>query len=671
MKTVARANLAILGVLISVFSVAQEQSPYAKFGKVTVADLSRKVYSIDSNASAVVLCDIGSFAIQGNTKGFFSVAFKRHRVVHILNKNGYDEADVVIPLYSTNDHEERLTGLKAVTYNLEKGKLVQTKLDKNTVFRDEKTRNYTQRKFTFPQVKEGSIIEYEYEVVSDYISNLDPWVFQGEAPRLWSEITFSVPEFLTYAFLRRGYHPYHIYDRKDRKQNFTVFSSIRSGTSDRVSFSAGVSDFRWVMIDVPSIREEDFSSALVNHLSSIEFQMAGISPPLEPRSFKTSWPNLAKELLESEEFGRDIQQRNSWLKDHIGNIINNDLSETEKAKRLFEFVRDKFTCTSHYSLYLSQDLKQVMKTRKGNVADINLLLTAMLRYAGLNADPVILSTRDHGFAPEDYPMISYFNYVIIRVTCDEQNYFLDASRQGLGFGKLSPSCYNGHARIINPDAPAVYLDPDSLIEKKYIALLISEQKGGKWMGKFEKIPGETESYLLRSRFKQNGVGEFFNSLEKNIGLTATISNKKIDSLNQYEQPLAIRCDVALNIPSDDIFYFHPLFGNAYTKNPFQSAERHYPVELPYQIDETIVASIAIPEGYEVDELPSQLVVKLDQAESGYFEYRIGVMESTISLRTVLRFNRTVFMPEEYEGLRKFFGMIVSKHAEYIVFKKKN
>src|SRR5690606_12473822 len=109
----------------------------------------------------------------------------------------------------------------------------------------------------------------------------------------------------------------------------------------------------------------------------------------------------------------------------------------------------------------------------------------------------------------------------------------------------------------------------------------------------------------------------------------------------------------------------------YTKNPFQSAERHYPVELPYQIDETIVASIAIPEGYEVDELPSQLVVKLDQAESGYFEYRIGVMESTISLRTVLRFNRTVFMPEEYEGLRKFFGMIVSKHAEYIVFKKKN
>ena len=53
-----------------------------------------------------------------------------------------------------------------------------------------------------------------------------------------------------------------------------------------------------------------------------------------------------------------------------------------------------------------------LKTRQGNVAEINLLLTAMLRKAGIEADPMILSTRDNGIANTSYPLISEYNYVI-------------------------------------------------------------------------------------------------------------------------------------------------------------------------------------------------------------------------------------------------------------------
>src|SRR5687768_3744122 len=141
--------------------IAQEKSP-VKFGNVDPADFARKIYSIDSSATAVVIANIGSTDIEGNSKGWFSLVFKRFARIHILNKNAYDVANISIPLFTDGDAEEQLDKLKAVTYNLEDGKVVETKLDvKSNVFKDKINKNLVLKKFTFPNVKEGSIIEFE------------------------------------------------------------------------------------------------------------------------------------------------------------------------------------------------------------------------------------------------------------------------------------------------------------------------------------------------------------------------------------------------------------------------------------------------------------------------------------------------------------------------------
>src|SRR3954466_13909358 len=109
-------------------SLLAQSNPYDKFGKITAEELSKKVYTLDSNANAIVLSDVGQASIEGNSKGWFSINFTRHRVVHILNKSGYFEADVEIPLYASDGDEEKLESVKGVTYNLENGKIVETKL---------------------------------------------------------------------------------------------------------------------------------------------------------------------------------------------------------------------------------------------------------------------------------------------------------------------------------------------------------------------------------------------------------------------------------------------------------------------------------------------------------------------------------------------------------------
>jgi hypothetical protein len=646
-----------------------QESPYTKFGKISAQDFQTKVYSIDSNASAVVLYDQGRNEIEGNRKGWFSSNFTRHKIIRILDKSAYNEADIEVFLYTKDENEEKLTDIKAVTYNLENGKVVETKLEKNGIFKDKKDKNRVVVKFTMPNVKEGSIIEFEYKVLSDYYSQIDPWYFQENIPVLWSEYLFSVPQFFSYTFLSKGYQPFFINDKKDRRNNFMVSEDASAGPTQRTSFSTGVTDYRWVKKDVPAIKEEGFTSTLENHISKIEFSLTSQNDPLTPRDFRHTWPAVTKELLESEYFGKNLSSSNGWLEDEMKVILNGTKTDIEKAKRIYTYVRDVFNCTDFTAISTESSLKNVFKAKKGNVAEINLLLVAMLRYASISAAPVILSRSKYGYTYEIYPGLSRFNYVIAQASVNGQSYFLDAS-QNLGFGKIPADCYNGHARVVNETATPLYFVPDSLRERKVTALFLNTNDKGGWVGNVSQTPGYFESAVLRKKIKESSQEDFFKGIEKEFGSDVKITNSHIDSLKDYDEPIRIKYEVSMNSEKEDILYINPMFGEGYKKNPFKSAERFYPVEMPYAMDETFILNLQVPADYTVDELPKQVLAKFDEEGKSFFEYRLQHAGNMINLRSRIKMDRTYFEPDEYEGLREFFNLIVKKHNEQIVFKKK-
>jgi hypothetical protein len=166
------------------------------------------------------------------------------------------------------------------------------------------------------------------------------------------------------------------------------------------------------------------------------------------------------------------------------------------------------------------------------------------------------------------------------------------------------------------------------------------------------------------------MDEFFKQVKKDFGTEVTLQDPKIDSFNRYDEPIAVRYAFNLDIDNEDLIYLNPMFGEGYKENPFKSAERVYPVEMPYTIDETYLATINIPEGYLVDELPKPMRVKLNDQDEGMFEYLISQSGSTVSMRTRVAIRKANFAPEEYELLREFFNMVVAKQKEQIVLKKK-
>ncbi|HMR92606.1 MAG TPA: transglutaminase domain-containing protein [Chitinophagaceae bacterium] len=661
---------AIVMTMAATFAAGQEKLKI-KFGKVDPEDFKTTVYSIDSSASAVVLADVGSTSITGNNKGWFSLEHKHFKRVHVLNKNGYDIGNVEVSLYADGNREEELLKLKAVTYNLENGKVVETKLEtRSGVFKEKINKNWVRQKFTFPNLKEGSIIEFEYTIKSDFLFNLRPWEFQGAYPRLWSEYNVSIPQFISYVFLSQGYLAPYIKDKKDRQEAFAVTDNSGSGPSERYTFTSGVTDHRWVMKDVPVLKEEGFTSTLDNHIAKIEFQLSEYREPLAYKNIMGSWSQLGKELSEAEYFGGPLQKNNGWLGETIDDLIKGAQGDREKAKRIFSYVQNNFTRTRRGGLYLDQNLRNIAKSKKGTTAEINLLLVAMLRYANITADPLMLSTRSHGYTYAMYPLIDRFNYVVAMATIDGRPCYLDAAEPKLGFGRLAYDCYNGHARIMNASATPVDLLSDSLMERKVSSIFMVNSKEKGIIGSMQQTPGYYESMSLRERISEKGQEQLFADIKKAYNADIEISDPVVDSLKNFDENLKIKYDFTFKHNNEDIIYFNPMFGEGYKNNPFKSAERMYPVEVPYAMDETYLLRMDVPEGYALDELPKQVVVKLSEDEPSFFEYRIAESNGTISLRSRLYITRTYYQPEEYEMLREFFNLVVKKHGEQIVFKKK-
>jgi hypothetical protein len=189
-------------------------------------------------------------------------------------------------------------------------------------------------------------------------------------------------------------------------------------------------------------------------------------------------------------------------------------------------------------------------------------------------------------------------------------------------------------------------------------------------GRFQAGIGYYESLHIRDKIKEEGKEAFFKGVKKAYGIDVTIKDPVLDSLDAFENPIGMRYTFSANLGDEDIVYLNPMFGEGYKENPFKSAERSYPVEMPYTMDETYNLSLFVPDGYEVDELPKQIALKMNEEGDGYFEYLISVSGNIVSMRSRIKLQRAYFAPEEYDIMRQFFAMIVNKHNEQIVLKKK-
>jgi hypothetical protein len=664
------AILVLFGLPLT--SLAQKSK--VKYGDVQAKEFATQATHLDSNAHAIVLFDIGSSSFESNGDDFTQV-YQRHCRILILHKDGFNHATIKIPVYAPGKNEDRVTGLKAHTYNLVNGKVVEKSLKSSDVFTDRLSDTRKETKFTFPDVQEGSIIEYTYKIQSRYAYDISSWTFQNVIPTLHSSYTVDLPEYYDYMTLTQGHMKAKEIKRDVMQRTYTLSEEGEATrmqgamTRNRFTISPNVARIRYVYEDIKPLKLDAYVTSLGNHIQMISFQLNSVKYPNQPaRPHMSTWPQAMKGLLDQENFGHYFKRPNNFLDAIVQEIIKGKNKPEDKAHALYEYVRDEYVATTDYGFYTKQSIRETIQTKKGNAAEINLLLVALLKKAGLDAEPILLSTRDHIKPYELYPIMERFNYVIAVVKFPESAYFLDATVPYLGFSKLPAVAFNGHVREVSEQAIGLSLDAELLQEKSHISCMYSLNEEGHLVGQVQLIPGYYASLRYRTQIKNNGIDSFKEFLQSNMNNSAQISDIQVDSLNRYEQGLVVRFKFLIEQDDEDLLVLDPLLGFQFESNPFQYAERYYPVELPYRMEDVYSVTISLPEGYAFDEFAKPVGSKLYE-DAGRITYITQQSGNTLQIQCRFHLNTVEFAIEQYADLKAFFDDVVRIQNLPVVLKK--
>lgn len=675
-------------VLFVIFIVNSEaQKAPMKFGKIDKANLAMTVYEKDTSAAAVVLCDYGRSHFEYNvSQGRFKVHFDRHARIKILDHNGVNWADISIPFYNDLNLKEHVAGIKAYTYNSENGKMTKDKLGKGAQFTEKTSKNWSTIKFTLPNVKEGSIIEFKYTIISDDVFNFHDWQFQYSIPVIWSEFITDIPEYYTYNKTTKGYESLFIDEFEEISDNIAITtktSKVKNQTTRKTSYSVNQIDFirkhsRKVMKDIPAFKSESFMTASNNFISKIEFELASITQRNGAREdYTNTWESINEKLMRNKYFGQQfsgdfLAAGSAFMKDDIESINNKYNSSEEKMVAAFEFIKNYMKWDGYYGKYVTSNLRKAYKDMSGNVADINLLLVLMLQELDIDVVPVMLSTRNNGVIFPVHPVLTKFNYVVANVTIDGSRYFLDATDPLHAVGMLPFRCLNGKGRIVS-NRVLGWMELEN-VDPKYTMSMYDLKIGedGTISGKSQSSRKNYAALEFRKSIQEkNSQDEFIEDLEdsKN-GLDVTsytfgnLDNVYKPIIEKYEMTISDQVEVM-----GDMMYFSPMLYDQVKENPFKLENRKFPVDYGYKISESNIYKFTIPEGYAIEEKPENIAMSLPD-RTARFTYNVTQMGNVIQIMSKFYINKAQFLPTEYLALKNFYNQIIAKHAEQVILKKK-
>ncbi len=640
-------KLLFFAFMACTLTVFGQKSPI-KFGDIPMEDLTMTQYDKDTSAAAVVLTDFGKAYVSISSINV-TLNYERHVRIKILRKEGLNAADIGIQLYHSGSTEEKVSNLKAVTYNLENGKVVETKMDKSGIFKEKFNRNFNLQKFTFPNVKEGSILEYSYTVMSDFWTNFPNWQFQRTIPVRHSEYWANIPDFFEMEKYMQGYLAPTTYE-------------VKSLATDK--------GHHWVMKNVPAFKVEPYMTSEDDYVSKINFALAYVNFPGRPtQEIMGSWEKLTKELLESESFYKAVTGSN-FLKKTVEEVIAGKTEPMQKIEAIHSYVKQTIEWDGEQDKYVD-NIKKVLETKKGTAADINITLASMLEKAGFDVDMVLLSTRSHGFIRKSYPMAEQLNYVVCVVRVDGKPIFLDATEKYIPVGVLPERCLNGEGLIVsNKNSGWIALDTKTKSRTVYSTDLALSPEG-ELKGKLNINREGYDALEMRDDYFDDGEEEYVKDF---LGTKANWQVEKSEFQNMKEIDKAAKeiHEVQINEHTSlagDVIYLNPFVMAQMEKNPFTSESREYPVDYG-SIQEVIYSCrITLPEGFAIDELPQSKVFMLAGNAAKYL-YNATQTGNLVSITSSFQINRTLFVQTDYPTLREFYNQVVAKEAEQIVLKKK-
>lgn len=625
-----------------------------KFGKIELEDFEVELNEKDSLADAIYL--INKEYVEYTYRGEdLVVTYRVHKRIKILKEGGEKYANHSFGLWGRPSYKEGLVGLKARSYNLEKGKVIETILAKDQIYDEETSEDYRQRKFAIPNVKVGTIIDLVYEKRTPFTRSVRRFFFQKEIPVKFAEYIVNVPIPFEMTPIPTGHIPL---ERETAGYSGTVFNGTK---------------YTFTAKDIPALKDDEYVLNIKDYRSSLKYEISRVDWRDGVKEYSSSWNQIARKLEESSDFGEEIKRK---LKSLDLQVINaKKLEGKDQIKFLYDYVRENYTWNGEYGIY-TENIKKAVENRSGNIAEINLLLCNLLIKAGHDARPALVKRRSDGLQNQNYPGITDFNYVLVEVIFNNEVILLDASDKLMPMGILPIEAISNNYLAVEPNSGIIkpFVNPNSfqkLLAISYELDLDEEALVGKGKIRYFNIASVEErkdNAVVKEEIDESEEDEEdIDDLKENTTRITSIENE-----SDIEKPLTYNIEEHLYNEVkfiEDKIIIDACLDAPYDENPFTEDTREYPIFYPYKINITRALQIKIPESYSLESSPEALAVRIGENDGNYI-YDCKVVNNTILLTSTLSIKNDIILPQQYSSIKEFYDLIVAKNKEKIILVKK-
>jgi hypothetical protein len=334
-------------------------------------------------------------------------------------------------------------------------------------------------KFTFPSVEPGSILEYTIHKSRPGIYGADIWDFQQELPVLRTSYSIIVPSKLMSP--GSGFWMAHTWRYKQYNSNDVIKPETlhlpkirRDSWGDRVAY-------RWSAENVPAFTPEPHMAPVWYYRGYVRFS---------PGEWK-EWNDFSSWYVEG--FLKPRMKPVDAVSAKAAELTKGAASDEAKVRALFDFVKGlKYSSVAlGVGKIQPRPPEEVLQSGWGDCKDKSTLLVALLRAAGLGAEPVLVRTADAGRIDPSVPTF-VFNHMIVRAKPGAgPPVWLDPTVSVAAAGALPPACEGIDVLVLGDDGKCT-------LEK---TPLRGYQQNVTAADVAARVEGETVFYAVHVRFQ--------------------------------------------------------------------------------------------------------------------------------------------------------------------------
>ncbi|MFA6217438.1 MAG: DUF3857 domain-containing protein [Candidatus Omnitrophota bacterium] len=501
---------------------------------------------------------------------------------------------------------------------------------------------------SFPEIAEGSIIEYKVKISRNRLVNKKdfafPYPLQTSEPVIQAKFSITIPK-------NTELHIKKINEK---------YNDFGASLEPVISEEKGALVYSWQFKDIPQvIPESDMPAA------------SEINPSFLVSTFE-SWKEIYDWWWQ---LARDKIQADAAIKNKVKELLSHAVSAEEKIRALCSFAATKIRYVAvEYGQagYEPHKAADIFQNKYGDCKDKAVLLVTMLREVGIEAYPVLIATKDSYNASEDFPSI-LFNHAIAAVVWEGKLVFVDPTAETCAFGDLPQDDQSRIVLVCKDEGFEVLVTPlyQAVHNQLRQDLSLAIQSDDRITG--EKIISAAGVYNQMQRYwvlytPPELIRQHLEEKIQEISVGARLGKYAIQNTDDFNKPLVLEYAFSGSEYATIAGALRILPQLAYLDLSLVAQDsRRYALDFGFLNNKETLMEIQLPADFNVKFLPDNIF-----EDNSWFRFSVGYAykNKRISFKQSIELKKTLIPQEQYADFKKIYELLAQKIKQKVVVERK-